>query len=373
MKKILLPPARLGVMGSGQLGRMFAQEAIRMGYQVSVYSPERNSPASLVGATETVAPYEDEDSLQIFLKSIDALTFEFENIPGGELNFISEYSRKNSLPVFPSPECIRIAQHRIREKTLFSKLGLPTVPFYPITNKAEATKAAETSKFPAVLKTSSFGYDGKGQTKFKTKEEFRAWVGSLGQEPLDLILEEWYEFDKEGSVILARDQKGNILCYSPSENIHKNHILDITIHPGNFPDSIKKQMLESARILAEGIDYIGVFGLEFFIKGDKIVLNEFAPRPHNSGHFSQNGANISQFQLQLRCLTGLPLPAEISSQPSSMKNILGQDYLPESALWAKCLADERYTLHLYGKSDPRQDRKMGHWNYVGERADKAFL
>ncbi|TGK04516.1 5-(carboxyamino)imidazole ribonucleotide synthase [Leptospira selangorensis] len=372
MTKILVPSARLGVMGSGQLGRMFAQEAIRMGYQVSVYSPERNSPASLVGASETVAPYEDENSLQIFLKSIDALTFEFENIPGAELNFISEYSKKNSLPVFPSPECIRIAQHRIREKTLFSKLGLPTVPFYPITNKAEATKAAETSKFPAVLKTSSFGYDGKGQTKFKTKEEFRAWVGSLGQEPLDLILEEWYEFDKEGSVILARDQKGNILCYSPSENIHKNHILDTTIHPGNFSDSIKKQMVESAKILAEGIDYIGVFGLEFFIKGDKIVLNEFAPRPHNSGHFSQNGANISQFQLQLRCLTGLPLPSELSSQPSSMKNILGQDYLPDSDLWAKYLSDERYTLHLYGKSDPRQDRKMGHWNYVGDRAERAF-
>ncbi|TGL61453.1 5-(carboxyamino)imidazole ribonucleotide synthase [Leptospira sarikeiensis] len=372
MNKILVPPSQLGVMGSGQLGRMFAQEAITMGYQVAVYSPERNSPASQVGAVETVAPYEDEESLRKFLGSIDALTFEFENIPGGELNFISEYSKKNSLPVFPSPECIRIAQHRIREKTLFSKLGLPTVPFYPITNKAEATEAANTSKFPAVLKTSSFGYDGKGQTKFKTKEEFRAWVGSLGQEPLDLILEEWYEFDKEGSVILARDQKGNIVYFSPSENIHKNHILDLTIHPGNFSDSVKRQMIESAKILADGIDYVGVFGLEFFIKGEKIVLNEFAPRPHNSGHFSQDGANISQFQLQLRCLTGLPFPKELSSITSSMKNILGQDYQPASAKWIEYLSDPRYTLHLYGKSDPRQDRKMGHWNFVGENPGKAF-
>ncbi len=373
MKKVLLPSSRLGVMGSGQLGRMFAQEAIRMGYKVSVYSPERNSPAFQVGADEIVAPYEDETSLRNFLESIDALTFEFENIPGGELNFISEYSKKFSLPVFPDPESIRIAQHRIREKNLFTKLGLPTVPFYPITNKAEATKIAESSRFPAVLKTSSFGYDGKGQTKFKSRDEFRAWVGSLGQEPLDLILEEWAEFDKEGSVILARNQEGKILTFSPSENVHKNHILDLTIHPGNFSPRLKREMTEAAITLAEGIDYIGVFGLEFFIKGETFSLNEFAPRPHNSGHFSQNGANISQFQLQLRALTGIQFPEIIQSFPSAMKNILGQDYFPDSALWKKYLSDPRYTLHLYGKSEPRDDRKMGHWNYVGESPEKAFL
>ncbi|TGL49449.1 5-(carboxyamino)imidazole ribonucleotide synthase [Leptospira wolffii] len=372
MKKILLPPSRLGVMGSGQLGRMFAQEAIRMGYNVSVYSPERNTPASQVGANEVVASYEDEISLKNFLGSVDALTFEFENIPGGELNLISEYSKKNSLPVFPSPDCIRIAQHRIREKNTFSKLGLPTVPFYCITDKAEATAAAESSRFPAVLKTSSFGYDGKGQTKFKSREEFRAWVGSLGQEPLDLILEEWIEFDKEGSVILARDQEGKIISFSPSENRHKNHILDLTVHPGNFSTSVLRDMREASIILAEGIDYIGVFGLEFFVKGDKILLNEFAPRPHNSGHFSQNAAEMSQFQLQLRALTGLPFPEKIRTSPSSMKNILGQDYRPGSELWKKYLSDPRYSLHLYGKSDPRQDRKMGHWNFVGENPDKAF-
>ncbi|TGK07886.1 5-(carboxyamino)imidazole ribonucleotide synthase [Leptospira semungkisensis] len=372
MKKVLLPPSRLGVMGSGQLGRMFAQEAIRMGYKVSVYSPERNSPASLAGAEEIVAPYEDETTLLNFLKSVEALTFEFENVPGGELNFISKYAKENSLPVFPSPDCIRIAQHRIREKNQFAQLGLPTVPFFPITNKSEASHAAETCKFPAVLKTSSFGYDGKGQTKFKTREEFRAWVGSLGQGPLDLILEEWFEFDKEASVILARDQDGRMLSFPPSENIHKNHILDLTIHPGNFSEKLTKEMVRAAETLAEGINYIGVFGLEFFIKGEKVVLNEFAPRPHNSGHFSQNSADISQFELQLRTLTGLPFPNKIHSQPSSMKNILGQNYLPGSQAWEKYLSDPRYTLHLYGKTDPRQDRKMGHWNYVGEHPEKAF-
>ncbi|PJZ69421.1 5-(carboxyamino)imidazole ribonucleotide synthase [Leptospira perolatii] len=369
---MILPPSKLGVMGSGQLGRMFAQEAIRMGYKVGVYSPERNSPASQVGADETIAAYEDEDMLRRFLTSVEAVTFEFENIPGPELTILESYSKATGCPVFPSPECVRISQHRVREKNAFQQLGLPTVPFYPITNKTEAIKAGEIAKFPAVLKTASFGYDGKGQTKFRTREELRVWAGTIGQQPLDLILEEWADFQKEGSVILARSQEGKIVCFPPSENIHKNHILDTTIHPGRFTSKVNKAMLEAATVLAEGINYVGVFGLEFFILEDSILLNEFAPRPHNSGHFSQNAAEISQFELQLRILTGTPLPKSIVTRPSSMKNILGNDYQPGSDLWKKYLSDSRYSLHLYGKSEAREGRKMGHWNYVGENPESAF-
>ncbi|EQA44667.1 phosphoribosylaminoimidazole carboxylase, ATPase subunit [Leptospira broomii serovar Hurstbridge str. 5399] len=373
MSKILFPSARLGVMGSGQLGRMFAQEAIRMGYRVSVYSPERNTPAALAGAEEVVVPYEDETSLRKFLASVDAVTFEFENIPNTELTFIENFSKETGLVVSPRPACIRIAQHRIREKTIFRNLGLPTVDFYPITNKSDAVEAVEKCKFPAVLKTSTFGYDGKGQTKYNSKEEFRFWAGSLGSEPLDLILEEWAFFDKEASVILARSRDGKSFCFSPSENVHKNHILDLTIHPGKFPEKTKNAMVAAAVRLAEGIDYVGVFGLEFFIVGETFLLNEFAPRPHNSGHFSQDAASVSQFELQVRTLVGLPIPDFILSSDSSMKNILGQDFVPDSEQWLKYMSDARYSLHLYGKSDPRRDRKMGHWNYVGENPEKAFL
>ncbi|TGK06376.1 5-(carboxyamino)imidazole ribonucleotide synthase [Leptospira fletcheri] len=372
MNKTLLPPSRLGLMGSGQLGRMFAQEAIRMGYRTSVYSPERNSPAFLAGAEETVAPYEDEDALLKYLQGLDALTFEFENIPNAELNLIQKFSEKNGLRVYPSPECIRIAQHRIREKSTFRKLGLPTVAFYPITNRSEALAAVESCKFPAILKTSSFGYDGKGQTKYRNREEFRFWAESIGSEPLDLILEEYFDFEKEASVILARNTEGKIFCFPPSENFHKNHILDLTVHPGRFSQNVKEGMKEAAIRLAEGINYAGVFGLEFFVKGNVFILNEFAPRPHNSGHFSQDAAGISQFELQVRILAGLPLPDSNPALPSSMKNILGQDYEPTSEKWTKYLSDSRYTLHLYGKSDPRKDRKMGHWNYTGEMPESAF-
>ncbi|XDD49490.1 5-(carboxyamino)imidazole ribonucleotide synthase [Leptospira sp. WS92.C1] len=368
--KILLPGSKLGVMGAGQLARMFALEAITSGYEVHVFSPERNSPAFGVGAKETVAEYENREKLLSFLKNINALTFEFENIPEAALSVIEEFSGKSSLNVFPSPNCIRIAQNRWKEKNAFRNAGIPTVNFYPVFTEEDKNTVASKVQYPCILKTNTMGYDGKGQIKCKTKEELISALSSLKE--LNHIVEEFFSFTSEASVILARFENGKILNFRPSENIHKNHILDLTFHPGNFSDEIQDRLVFYATKLAETIDYIGVFGIEFFIKDDQILCNEFAPRPHNSGHFSQNSGGLSQFDLQLKTLCNLPAPEKITSNPVTMKNILGEDYKPDSPLWNRALSDPEYRLHLYGKSEARPGRKMGHWNYSGPNPQTAF-
>ncbi|MBM9576378.1 5-(carboxyamino)imidazole ribonucleotide synthase [Leptospira sp. 201903070] len=370
-KKILLPGAKLGVMGSGQLARMFALEAIPNGYEVSVYSPESHSPASGVGAKEFVSEYENEEVLLAFLKTIDALTFEFENIPESALTVIEEFQKNSNLLVHPSPNCIRIAQNRWKEKISFRDARIPTVNFYPLFTEKDKNEIPSKVSYPCILKTNTMGYDGKGQVKCRSKEELISAISDLKE--LNHIVEEFFPFTSEASVIFARFQDGSISNFRPSLNIHKNHILDLTFHPGNFPPNLEKNLVDYAKKLAEEIDYIGVFGIEFFIKGEEILCNEFAPRPHNSGHFSQDSGSISQFSLQLRTLCNLPVPKEIPVRPVTMKNILGEDYKPGSKLWTKTLENPHYHLHLYGKKEARMGRKMGHWNYSGPNPESAFI
>ncbi|WP_080634539.1 5-(carboxyamino)imidazole ribonucleotide synthase [Leptospira weilii] len=358
-------------MGGGQLARMFCLEAIPFGYEVSVYSPEKNSPAAGAGAKEYVSAYEDENALTFFLENIDALTFEFENIPEIALTTIENFSRRTGLKVRPSPNCIRIAQNRWKEKTSFQKAGIPTVNFYPVFTEEDKLSVLSNVRFPCILKTNTMGYDGKGQIQCKTKDDLIAAFSSLKE--LNHIVEEFFPFTSEASVILARFQDGKILNFLPSENIHKNHILDLTFYPGNFSDTIRDKLVNYAKKLAETIDYVGVFGIEFFIKDEEILCNEFAPRPHNSGHFSQNSGTLSQFSLQLRTLCDLPAPENIPAKSVVMKNILGEDYKPGSPLWNNALENPYYHLHLYGKTETRNGRKMGHWNYSGPDPKSAFL
>ncbi|WP_004471941.1 5-(carboxyamino)imidazole ribonucleotide synthase [Leptospira santarosai] len=368
--EVLAPGSRLGIMGSGQLARMFCLEAIPFGYEVSVYSPEKNSPAEGVGAKPYVSAYEDEEALVRFLKSIDALTFEFENIPEIALSTIDNVSNQTGLKVRPSPNCIRTAQNRWKEKIAFRKAGIPTVNFYPIFTEKDKRSVLSKVNFPCILKTNTMGYDGKGQILCKTEEELTSAFSSLKE--LNHIVEELFPFTAEASVILARFENGKILNFRPSRNVHKNQILDFTFYPGNFSEKIETELVNHSKKLAEEIDYVGVFGIEFFIKDETILCNEFAPRPHNSGHFSQNSGTLSQFSLQMRTLCNLPSPNTIPAIPITMKNILGEDYKPDSPLWNSTLENPYYHLHLYGKTEVRNGRKMGHWNYSGPDPESAF-
>ncbi|MCG6168848.1 5-(carboxyamino)imidazole ribonucleotide synthase [Leptospira sanjuanensis] len=369
-ENVLLPGAKLGVMGAGQLARMFCLEVIPFGYEVSVYSPEKNSPAAGAGANEFVAAYEDVTALTDFLNKIDALTFEFENIPEIALSTVENFSKQTGLKVHPSPNCVRIAQNRWKEKTSFQKAGIPTVNFFPVFTEEDKRSVPPKVKFPCILKTNTMGYDGKGQVKCKTREELISALADLKE--FNHIVEEFFPFTDEASVILARFEDGTISHFRPSRNVHKNHILDLTFHPGEFPKSVEDNLVAYAKKLAETIDYVGVFGIEFFIKGEEILCNEFAPRPHNSGHFSQDSGTLSQFALQMRTLCNLPAPTHIPVKAVTMKNILGEDYKPGSVLWNRALENPHYHLHLYGKTEVRDGRKMGHWNYSGPNPESAF-
>ncbi len=355
----------LGVMGSGQLGRMFAQKAKERGYTVKCYSPEENSPAAKAGVIETVGDYEDYPKLKSFLRSIDALTFEFENIPAKALYTIEEVSRETGLRVSPSVESIRISQNRFLEKEFFNRNGLKTTAYLYLNNLDGLY--ANQIKFPCILKTNQFGYDGKGQGKFQNFSELEFFLKS--QKNVDHIIEDIVNFSCEISVVAARFSSGKILYYPPSENTHKNHILDFSIHPAGVSETIKKKAIEATQILLTALDYVGVLALEFFVSNEDVICNEFAPRPHNSGHFSMDAARISQFELQLLTLCNIELDiAKLEASPCVMKNIIGFDFSEKEKDYLEFLKKNDYRLHLYQKDQAKIGRKMGHWNYLGNKS-----
>jgi 5-(carboxyamino)imidazole ribonucleotide synthase len=362
--KVILPGSNLGLLGSGQLGRMFAISAIQQGYTISCYSPEVNTPASGVGVVETAAEYQDVSRLENFLYSIDALTFEFENIPTLSLNVIDYFCKSRSLRVAPSTESIRIAQNRTLEKDFFRSIGLETTNYISIKNLSEFDEKKNRIQYPAIIKTNLFGYDGKGQKKVDTSEDAEAFLKHIM--PTEVIIEEVVNFSKELSVMIARFYDGTIVHYEPSENFHKNHILNVTVNPASISSTLRDTCVQYAKKLVTELNYVGVLGLEFFLVEDTILCNEFAPRPHNSGHFSINSASLSQFDLQVRTLCNIPTNSNIQFKPSIMKNIMGEDMDALPLQIEKLLQKESYYLHLYGKREARQGRKMGHWNYVGD-------
>ena len=358
------PGSTIGVMGGGQLGRMFAIAARRMGYRVHVFTPDRDSPASQFADATTKADYHDEDAVQHFLRDLDLLTFEFENIPRETIEWC-----ERQIEVRPAGVIIETAQNRLREKNFFSENGFPVPTFRPVRSSAELVSAVEQLGRNAILKTIAFGYDGKGQQSISSRDLKDVWETRVSDE---LILERAIDFEKEISVIVARDPNGKMKSFPISENVHRNHILDVTIAPAAVSESVAKEAIDIACAIAEKLELIGLLAVEMFQEqGGKLLVNEIAPRPHNSGHWSLEGCLTSQFEQQVRAVCGLALGSTELLRPSAMANLLGDIWQFGEPDWLAALAIPNVHLHLYGKHEARPRRKMGHLTALASSAEEA--
>ncbi len=365
MVKTILPNSTIGVFGSGQLGRMFALEARKMGYRVHTFSPDSDTPTGQVADVETVAAYEDLYEVRAFAQSVDVVTFEFENVPSATVDAAAEF-----VNVFPRGEILHITQNRLREKTFLSENGFPVTPFRHVKTIKDLRIAVESLGMPCVLKTAGFGYDGKGQSKIISASDIEIAFENLGG--CEAILEAFVDFEKEVSVVCARDQAGNFAHYGVIENEHSNHILDISFAPAIVSEQTFKQAIEIAQSIAETLGYVGTLCVEFFVGRDgNLIVNELAPRPHNSGHLTFDACVTSQFEQQLRSVCGLPLGSTEYYRPAAMANLLGDVWQNGEPNWAAALASPEIKLHLYGKMDPRKGRKMGHLTAVADSAIDA--
>jgi 5-(carboxyamino)imidazole ribonucleotide synthase len=359
--KIIPPGSTIGVLGSGQLGRMFALSARAMGYRVHTYSPEEDSPTGHVADVEVSAPYDDLDRLREFARSLDVLTFEFENVPRAALDAL-----EGLVPTRPGPEALYVSQNREREKEFLRKLNVPVAPWAAVRTSEELAVTLSSVGIPAVLKTAAFGYDGKGQERIPSKDEKEAeaaW-GRLGRAPC--VLEAFVDFEREVSVIAARGTDGAIAFFPVFANEHSRHILDVTRCPAPLSPFEEKQAHEIARALLEALDFVGVLCIELFHTQDgRLLVNEIAPRPHNSGHLTIDACVTSQFEQQLRAVCGLPLGSAELLRPAAMANLLGDLWAGGLPHWERACAVSGVTLHLYGKKEPRPGRKMGHLTALG--------
>jgi 5-(carboxyamino)imidazole ribonucleotide synthase len=351
--KPILPGAAIGVLGSGQLGRMFAISARRLGYRVHTLSPDRDSPTGQIADIEIDAPYEDLDRVCEFASAVDVVTFEFENVPAAT----AEAAARCAL-VRPAGEVLHTTQHRLREKTFLRNHGFPVTRFERI--EADGDLARVMPGFgPAILKTAGFGYDGKGQYRVNNLQEAEvAWEDMKRQEA---VLEAVVDFELELSVVGVRGEDGACVFYEPSTNAHVRGILDVSTAPGWFAPNVVRQAHEITRGLLTALDVIGVLCVEFFLtKSGELVINELAPRPHNSGHLTIDACITSQFEQQLRAVCGLPLGSPEMVRPAAMANLLGDIWAEGEPNWPAALAMPDVKLHLYGKTEARPGRKMGH-------------
>jgi 5-(carboxyamino)imidazole ribonucleotide synthase len=350
-----LPPgSTIGILGGGQLGRMTAMAAARLGYSVHVFTPEGvGGPCAQVSAAETVAEYHDLDALEDFAAAVDAVTLEFENVPLATAQFLA--ARR---PFFPAPACLAVTQVRTAEKAEVNSLGFATAPWAAVANLEELNQALAQIGRPAVLKTNRFGYDGKGQAKIGPHDDAAAiWAGLKTG---DAILEGFVDFVREISVVLARGRDGAIVAYPPVENRHRDHILSETTVPAKIPPAVAAEAERMAAAIATDMNYVGVLAVEMFQTRDgRLLVNELAPRPHNSGHWTIEGAATSQFEQLVRAVCGLKL-GSTAWRRSRMINLIGDDALD----WQTYLADPAAHFHLYGKPDIRPGRKMGHVTWV---------
>jgi 5-(carboxyamino)imidazole ribonucleotide synthase len=362
---MILPNSTIGVFGSGQLGRMFAIEARKMGYRVHTFSPDTDTPTGQVADFETSGDYNDLEKVEKFARSVDVVTFEFENVPSRAVETAAEF-----VGVHPKGEILHTTQNRLREKTFLSNKGFPVAPFRHIKFMDDLYRAAAELGLPAVLKTAGFGYDGKGQQKIKAVGEIeRAFENLRGAEA---VLESFIEFEKEVSVVCARDQKGNFAHYGVIENSHANHILDISFAPALCSKKVFAEAVEIARSVAETLDYVGTLCVEFFLGTDEqLLINELAPRPHNSGHLTFDACVTSQFEQQLRAVCGLPLGSTEFYSSCAMANLLGDVWASGEPDWQSALEFPNVKLHLYGKAEARAGRKMGHLTALAETSEKA--
>jgi 5-(carboxyamino)imidazole ribonucleotide synthase len=347
-----LPPnATIGLVGGGQLGRMSAIAAARLGYRCHILTRETDSPAGQVAAGVTISDYQDPVALRAFAAAVDVISFEFENISAEGLDLLASLK-----PVRPAPAILRISQDRVTEKSFVNGIGVPTAPWRPIATLDELHAAADELGLPAVLKTTRLGYDGKGQRTLRHADDLPAAFAALVPKPL--ILEGFIDFAQEISVIVARGADGALSAFDTVENRHRDHILDLTLAPARVPTAVVDQSQAIARRIATALDLVGLLAVEMFVDATgRVLVNELAPRPHNSGHWTIDACPASQFELHIRAIAGLPLPAGVRHADAAMKNLVGPEAL---ALWPAILAAEGLIPHLYGKAEARPGRKMGH-------------
>jgi 5-(carboxyamino)imidazole ribonucleotide synthase len=344
------PGATIGILGGGQLGRMAALAAARLGYRVHVYCPDADSPASQVTARTTVAAYDDRAALEAFAEAVDVVSFEFENVPAATAEFLAERR-----PTRPAPHVLHTTQDRLREKDFLTSIQVPTTRYVAVTRAEELESAVRAIGRPCVLKSARFGYDGKGQVRIDgTTDLAEAWArmgADLG------ILEAYVDFTQEVSVIVARGVDGSCSAYPPVENKHRYHILDTTIAPARLPQPAAMKAEAMSRHVAEALGVVGLLAVEMFVtEAGEVLVNELAPRPHNSGHWTIDACVTSQFEQFVRAVCGLPLGSTEHHSDAVMKNLIGD----EVNAWREILAEPGAKLHLYGKAEARPGRKMGH-------------
>ena len=363
---MILPNATLGVLGGGQLGRMFTLAAYSMGYRVVVLDPDPHSPAGMIADQHIKSDYRDHAALQLLGDECAAVTTEFENVPAESMEYLEKFCA-----VRPNSEAVRIAQDRIREKTFVQDHGLATAAFAAIYEDADIVAAIETLNAPLLMKTASMGYDGKGQVKVNTLAEARTAFEQLGNTAC--VLEEMVDLEREISVILARSINGLTAVYPVGENRHVNGILDTTIVPAALDASLGEKAIDMATRLADSINYCGILAVEFFCtRQGELLINELATRPHNSGHYTVDACATSQFEQQVRMMCGLPPGDTHMLSPVIMTNLLGDIWKTGEPDWQQVLNESQAHLHLYGKKEARPGRKMGHINCLAEDVEQAL-
>lgn len=364
----ILPPARIGVVGGGQLGRMFAMEAKKMGYRVRVLDPQEDAPAAQVADEAVVGDFEDEEVVFRFAEGCEVVTFEFENVAVEPLWALVRRGQR----VLPSPDVLETTQNREREKGFLSKNGFPCAKYEVLGSEEELRAIGGRFPLPAVLKSAAFGYDGKGQVRigegFDAGESWQRMGGRRG------ILEQWIDFIAELSVVCARWADGRTACFRVVENKHRNHILDVTIAPGRFSQRVAERAEDLAKAIAERLGVVGLLTVEFFLTREgEVLVNELAPRPHNSGHFSFDACVCSQFEAHVRAICGLPVGSLEQLRPAVMVNLLGDLWEGGNAPeWERLLVEPNLKLHLYGKGEARRGRKMGHFTVLGRSLEEAI-
>jgi len=348
--QIIAPGSTIGILGGGQLGRMAAMAAARLGFKTHIYCPPGDNPATYVSNAATIAAYEDQAALARFAAAVDVVTFEFENVPSRTAETLARLK-----PTRPSPRVLHICQERLREKDFLASIKVPTTRYMEVARAESLERALREIGLPAILKSAQFGYDGKGQVRIDADTRLdEAWA-RMGA-PVG-ILEAFVDFRLEISVIVARSLDGNVVAYEPVENQHRQHILDTTIVPARVTEAIAMRAEAIGRHIAEELGLIGLLAVEMFVtNGGEVLVNEMAPRPHNSGHWSIDGCVTSQFEQFVRAVCGLPLGSVERHSDAVMKNLLGEDALA----WKEILAEPGAKLHLYGKAEPKPGRKMGH-------------
>jgi 5-(carboxyamino)imidazole ribonucleotide synthase len=351
MSGMLAPNSTIGIVGGGQLGRMSAMAAARLGYHCHILTPEAESSAGLVSAGVTLGAYEDPEVLRAFAARVDVITFEFENVSAEGLDLLASIR-----PVRPSPEILRISQDRVVEKSFLNGAGVPTAPWRAVASLAELEAAVAALGLPSILKTTRGGYDGKGQAMLRSLDDLAPAWEELSPKPL--VLEGFVDFSCEISVVVARGVGGEVSAFDVVENRHRDHILDLTVAPARIDAGLALEAQALAVVVAERLGLVGLLAVEMFVTADgRVVVNEIAPRPHNSGHWTIDACPVSQFEMHVRAVAGLPLPKAVRHSDAVMKNLVGET---ETAMWPEILACPGLIGHLYGKAEARAGRKMGH-------------